>query len=175
MVRALLVDSSSLEACGFVRKPLIEQRWPVIFRHDFSFGSKPSNRLESLSTNAAPRGHVRKALHLSWFYESLSHRQIHHEGCCVDHRSTARTSVPDLQLGIWVDGSVGWAQCQDQKERVHISAGNNRMNSVPDRSFAPAPASALRDLAVLFEYSEGPHEANARQRNPRRGVARSTG
>ena len=75
----------------------------------------------------------------------------------------------------WVDGSVRWANVQDQKERVHISAGNNRMNYIPDRSFAPAPASALRDFAVLLEHSEGPHEANARQRDSRRGVARSTG
>jgi hypothetical protein len=71
--------------------------------------------------------------------------------------------------------AFGGPNVQDQKERVHISAGNNRMSPIPDRSFAPAPASALRDLAVLLEHLEGPHEANARQRNSRRGVARSTG
>jgi hypothetical protein len=66
-------------------------------------------------------------------------------------------------------------EVQDQKERVTLRAGNNRMTQIPDRYFAPAPAPALRDSAVLFELLEGPHEANARQRNSRRRVARSTG
>ena len=54
-------------------------------------------------------------------------------------------------------------------------AGNNRMRSYPDQSFAPPLASAVRDRVAPYEYVEGPHEANARQCNPGRGVASRTG
>ena len=54
--------------------------------------------------------------------------------------------------------------------------GTNRMNSFPDSlPLSPALPPAVRELAALCEYSEGSHEANARQRNSGRGVARRTG
>src|SRR5687768_2829658 len=59
--------------------------------------------------------------------------------------------------------------------RSPSAQGTNRMNSFPDRTSSPALPPAVRELAALCEYSEGSHEANARQRNSRRGVARRTG
>ena len=92
------------------------------------------------------------------------------------------TPVPGpVQLGLWVGGK---RQRAGQKVNGKTSAGprgsapqgTNRMNSFPDSlSLSPTIPPAVRELAALCEYSEGSHEANARQRNPGRGVACSTG
>ena len=91
------------------------------------------------------------------------------------------TPVPGpVQLGLWVGGK---RQRAGQKVNGKTSAGprgsapqgTNRMNSFPDRTSSPALPPAVRELAALCEYSEGSHEANARQRNSRRGVARRIG
>jgi hypothetical protein len=65
---------------------------------------------------------------------------------------------------------------QDYKgARLQARAVINRMTSLPDQSLLLELASARRNRVALHEYLEGSHEANARQRNPRRGVARRTG
>jgi hypothetical protein len=132
----------------------------------------------------------------------------------ANHRSAARTAMPDLQLGIRVDAKrcerakvmlarvskskLGRTSSQQsgcelspplraqtsslpndvtgQKRRAgSMPRRQSRMNSLSDRSFHPSLAPAVRDLAALHEYLEGSHEANARQRNSGRGVARRTG
>ena len=81
-------------------------------------------------------------------------------------------------------GALGWRQAQtggpksewkDKRRTAGPRPGTNRMNSSPDRTSSPTLPPAVRELAALCEYSEGSHEANARQRNPGRGVARRTG
>lgn len=90
------------------------------------------------------------------------------------------TSVPrPVQLGLWVGGKRRPAgQKSERKDQPDLRVrclSTNRMNSFPDRYANPTLPPAMRELAALCEYSEGSHEANARQRNPGRGVARRTG
>src|SRR5690606_22660837 len=55
-------------------------------------------------------------------------------------------------------------------------AGNNRMNTFPDRFPLPARlVPAAHSRAAFHEYPEGPHEKNVGERDSTRGVARSTG
>ena len=90
------------------------------------------------------------------------------------------TPVPrPVQLGSWAGGKRRPAgQKSERKDKPDPRVrclSTNRMNSSPDRYASPTLPPAMRELAALCEYSEGSHEANARQRNPGRGVARRTG
>jgi|SRR5688572_14683138 len=96
-----------------------------------------------------------------------------------NHRSAAPTATPDLQLGLRVDvqtlrAGLDASWIKKRAGFVKKRRGANRMNHFPDRSFLPSLAPAVCDVAALFEQ-EGSHEANARQRNSGRGVARRTG
>lgn len=93
----------------------------------------------------------------------------------LDHRSAARTPMLNSQLGIQVDAP---RMSGPTSGRIRTTRANNlrryrRMNSILDQS-SPSVASASRACAAL-EYSEGSHEANARQCNSGRRVASRTG
>ena len=81
-----------------------------------------------------------------------------------------------LQLGYWIDAKRRERayKRQDKKSAsgTKPTPGKRGMNLLPERPLRPMLTPAVRDLAALHDYSEGSHEANARQCNSGRGVAR---
>jgi hypothetical protein len=123
------------------------------------------SRLPSFPWSAAPEGFA------------------HYRLACIDETTertiapAARTAMPVLQLGHWIDAKRRERAYKRQDKKSALGAKTlarqTRMNHYsPNALFRPMLTPAVRDLAALHDYSEGSHEANARQCNSGRGVAR---
>ena len=143
---------------------------------------------------------IRQSLHLSWFCSVASDLvEVEADEPSVERRSgrsrtdhawppldettgrtiapAARTAMPVLQLGHWIDAKRRERayKRQDKKSALGTKtlARQTRMNQYSPNALSRLMLTpAVRDLAALHDYSEGSHEANARQCNSGRGVAR---